>query len=353
MNSGTSIRLASALDKQLIREFIANEWSPEHVLVKSEVIFNWQYWDSFRNRPNFLLAEKNNLVVGIIGFTNYGQYLNSEEFIGFNWLSMWKVKSQASPATGLHLLFEMKKQFPSTPLATVGCNQRAKRIYEGLGFVTGSLNHFYVVGRRKTSILKGLVTIDGQDSLKYVDEVKFRNSFLGQELNEEKTIEVFRKFEVLGLEFDECKTAEFYIKRYLQCPIYSYRCHSIVDAIGEIICIIFFRIVDISQGSVIRILEIISPFNDIQIYNPVQDLLELNEADYADFYTSEPPNTKYEIFGLPLVKLDLNLPNLFEPLNLEKRVFNYAYEQGMKIKSISRGDCDQDRPFQVNPNYVT
>ena len=55
-------------------------------------------------------------------------------------------------------------------------------------------------------------------------------------------------------------------------------------------------------------------------------------------------DSKYEN-GFIRVESSMNLPNLFEPLSIEKSKLYFALKPNQEIPiQITRGDCDQDRP---------
>ena len=94
------ISRATTDDISGIVSFIDKEWKENHILVRDEKLFQYEYQYN-NNKINFLIARENNHIIGILGFIPYS--INRKYYIEENsdyCLSVWKVsKNLKSPTT--------------------------------------------------------------------------------------------------------------------------------------------------------------------------------------------------------------------------------------------------------------
>lgn len=335
-----SISFANLNDIRAIQGFIATEYVENHILFLSKELLLWQYFDYSKSQLNFVLAKNQNEVIGILGYTNYAQYVQTATPVGINWLSMWKVKQPYTNGLGLKLLSFLQNNDPDTPVGTVGCNERAKKIYELLGYEVGTLSHFVVISKALLPQLQGsdcqifeLTTgVSPRAYLFSVDRLRVPD-FINSLKNSQKI-------------FSFGKPPSFFIGRYLNCPVYEYHFLGIKNLAGEALGFMIYRIAESPLGRVIRILEIKSENFDLNIALSVMELLKNLNAAYADFYLYPVEEGSGSFMGMTKVNPPLEIPNLFEPFTKKMRMIHFAMDRKVPTAiSISRGDGDQDRPF--------
>lgn len=335
-----SISFANLNDIRALQGFITTEYADNHILCLSRELLLWQYFDYSKSQLNFVLAKNQNEVIGILGYTNYAQYVQSATPVGINWLSMWKVKQSYSNGLGLKLLSFLQTNDPNTPVGTVGCNDQAKRIYKLLGYEVGTLSHFVVISKALLPQFQGLdcqtfELTTGISSRAYLFPVDHL-----------KVPDFITSFENSGKVFSYGKPPSFFIGRYLNCPVYDYHFLGIKSLAGKTLGFMIYRIAESPLGRVLRILEIKSEHFDLNIASSILELLQNLNAAYADFYLSPVEEISFSFMGMTKVNTPLEIPNLFEPFTKKMRKIHFAMDRTVPTTiSISRGDGDQDRPF--------
>lgn len=338
----TSIHRAIISEISEIMDFIGTEWTAGHILSQSRELFLWQYAQQENRDLNFLLARDSKKIVGILGFTLNSQYCESAITNDIKWLSMWKVTSQAEKGTGLRLLNFAESNFPSFGTGTVGCNLRALEIYKSLGYLTGELEHFYYPNRN--------YYFDDSSIYNFASQGVLNSETAGLELCI-KAVEEDIILEKLNLhlkkspEVERFKPSKYFVNRYLNNPFYKYQYRLIFDSNQNELGFIIFRVSQTPKGNVLRVLELVMYEKRTNVGSVLEKLLHLNNCQYADFFTQILYGDSTCENGFIRVENSMNLPNLFEPLRIEKSKLYFALKLNQEIPiQITRGDCDQDRP---------
>ena len=118
------IKLAEFNDKENIQRFINQFWKRDHILTKSDKLFDYMYKNKKTNQYNFLLSIENDSINGILGFipTNhyYAKIIESSNII---WYSMWQVINiPENNLQGIRLIKNLSNLFPESNFGTVGAN---------------------------------------------------------------------------------------------------------------------------------------------------------------------------------------------------------------------------------------
>jgi hypothetical protein len=335
-----SIRQATEKDLNQVRNFIDKHWASKHILSTSKELFDFQYHDKYRKKYNFYLAEVGSEITGIIGFTNNSQY-STEVSNTVNWLSMWKISPRALPGQGLRLIKKIEIENAMEPIGTIGCNLYSKNLYSKLGYKTGQLRHLFAYSSQvpinQKSLIDDVINIPHR---KYnLSELSLKPLLTTVEINNT----IARNCAYLSQDKDQT----FYLNRYHKNPFYDYLFLSLEDPNKQSVGFVISRIVQGDKFKVLRILEIITSPETCSIYIPLRKFLENHEIQFADYYHFEISEIqrKYDLIELPA---DLNLPNLYEPFEPQKKVYHFAIKN-YKNNSLrlTRGDCDQDRPNKI------
>lgn len=338
----TSIHHAIISDIPEIMNFISTEWAAGHILSQSRELFLWQYAQHENRELNFLLARNNKKIVGMLGFTLNSQYCEVGITHDMKWLSMWKVTSEAEKGTGLRLLNFAESRFPSFATGTVGCNLKVLEIYKSLGYLTGELEHFYYPNYNYHFDDSSIYNFTSQELINFQTE----NLELCIEVVEENIM--LEKIDLhlkKSPEVEKFKPAKYIVNRYLNHPFYKYRFNLILDSNQNELGFIIFRVSQTSKGNVLRVLELVMNRKRTNVSSVLEKLLHQNNCQYADFFTKTLHGDSTYENGFIRVESSMNLPNLFEPLSIEKSKLYFALKPNQEIPiQITRGDCDQDRP---------
>jgi len=338
----TSIHRAMISDISEIMEFIGKEWTADHVLSKSKELFLWQYGRQGNEELNFVLARNNKELVGILGLTFNSQYCKTKITKDIKWLSMWKVTPEAQTGTGLRLLNLAESMFPTFGMGTVGCTIKALQIYKSLGYLTGELTHFYYPNNNHVFDNSSIYNFRSQELHKshkqdldlFVEDVEQNLTFKKLNLHLNKSPEV-----------GQFKPSGYMINRYLNHPFYKYQLKLIIDSNRSELGFIIFRVSQTPKGNVLRVLELVMNEKATDVSSALKKLLVQNNCQYADFYTKIVHEDNTYENGLMQVDDSMNLPNLFEPLLLQKSKKYFAIKLSQETSmQLTRGDCDQDRP---------
>lgn len=338
----TSIHRAIISDISEIMEFIDTEWAAGHILSQSRELFLWQYAQQENGELNFLLARNGKKIVGILGFTVNSQYCESGIPNDIKWLSMWKVTPEAENGTGLRLLNFAESNFPSFGTGTVGCNLKALEIYKSLGYLTGELEHFYYPNRNYSFDNSSIYNFSSQELLN--SQTADLELFI-EAVEENVMLEKLDLHLIKSPEVEKFKPSKYIVNRYLNHPFYKYQFKLILDSNQNELGFIIFRVSQTSKGNVLRVLELVMYGKHTNIGSVLEKLLDLNNCQYADFFTQILYGESTYENGFIRVENSMNLPNLFEPLSIEKAKIYFALKLKQEIPiQLTRGDCDQDRP---------
>ena len=138
-----SIRYAKKEDRDLLLNFLRDHWNKDLIFVKDSDYFDYEHWDQFHDRYNFVIAKEKETgqLVGCLGFIKY-QKEDKEAHIH---TVLWKVISGLShPSLGIDLLVFLQDR-PFLSISSLGINKRTKGIYRYLKFNLGQLKHFVLI----------------------------------------------------------------------------------------------------------------------------------------------------------------------------------------------------------------
>lgn len=340
------IRLANKNEINLIINFINEHWERNHFFVNNIDFFNWQYTNFKKKKINFLLAikKKTNSICSILGFIPFSKFdeSNNDEVC---WMSLWKTSEEAKGlGLGRELMNELEKTYKKSLLSTVGANFKTLEIYKKKGFIVGSLNHYYLINKKKNNfkLIK----------LEYAKKVNIHAKV--NEINKHKKIFI-ADINDINLFFNEQnlddikpkKTKNYLINRYLKHPIYNYNVLKIIEK-DKILGIVIIRKCVYKQFSALRIIDFIGRSMILKgLYQEWQKLLTKYNSEYVDFYNIGIKHLDLTQSGFEKrEEMDkVIIPNHYEPFE-QKNVDILFMISKSKYKSfrIFKGDSDQDRP---------
>ncbi|MFA6316396.1 MAG: hypothetical protein WC943_03175 [Elusimicrobiota bacterium] len=339
----TRIRLGRAEDIGRVMDFIGRHWSPGHVLSRSRSLMDWQHQDrSQPDRYNWLLAEREGDLLGILGFIPTSLFDRGLAGNNCTWLSLWKVRDDARHAgLGLGLLRALEKLEPSAPLGVLGINPAHPPMYRALGYKTGQLAQHAVFNpgaARKLAAAPASFPLPlprpGDAVLRPLTAVSLDADCVGLKLGSRAAAA-------------PAKTPSYFLNRYLRHPIYRYDLR-LVEADGRAQGLLATRVAEHGGARALRIVDFLGESSVLgRCGSSLGCLLEETGAEYADLWEHGLDRDALAAAGFSRVEPDgpLIVPNHFEPFTgLRSRIeFAVRGHAGTPFV-IMRGDGDQDRP---------
>jgi len=332
-------------DLKIVQEFIDHEWSPNHILVKSKKLFDWQYERNGDNY-NFIISKRDDEIIGVLGFINtfnYDKTLSKENII---WLALWKIKDGLGiPGLGLKMLNFLQENIDHDAIAVNGINLSHPPMYKALGYLSDELSHFYTTHQNsKFKIL------DEFNEYEHPKCINTGNEWL--ELNESKMRELNQSLFKSNSYIK--KSIIYFINRYLKHPFYKYYIYLIQSPNSIEKSLISLRF-DNAKGS--KVIRIVDYFGNPEILRNAGKGLNIimkdNKVEYADFWSYGIDNEIMESIGFKLITKSnkIVVPNYFEPFIKSNASIQFAFKSKKNKRNqnliIFKADGDQDRPNVV------
>ena len=332
-----TIRHAKFNDQERIIEFIKNNWSKDHIFVKSPDFFHYHY--KHNEGLNFILAESNHSseVEGVLGYICYGEKrFNTDIFLSF-----WKVMQNClDPVLGIKLLTFLKDELSPKGLHCTGINKKTIGIYKYMGHFTGKLQQYVYLN----------------DSLSNFEVAKVPENFT-QPHNENKPSEesLVPTSSLKGLDTSvfeanlPYKEPSYLINRYFQHPIYCYENYFLKEG-HENTALLITRPIEVKSRKVLRVIDYIGPKEKLsQALALIINKMKREDYEYVDLYIHGVSKEILTGTGLSLVSdhPGLVIPNYFEPFEQKNVDIHFFTSMNKDEVRIFKGDGDQDRP-----NYI-
>lgn len=321
-------------------DFINDYWQKDHILTQSKELLDWQHFDKKNGRYNFVIAKhrQTNEIHGIIGFIISNIYDENID-TPIRWGAIWKLRDDVS-AKGLGLMLKgfLEEEIPVKYIGGVGLSKYSKAIDTKLGESMGTLQQYYIANPHYLDYK--LILNPDIISVNY-SETKVMKEIFAEEFGEvAKTI------------IDKImpyKSIDYYINRYYNHPIYSYRCFLIED--NENSCLLFCRTCSAEGRSAIFLVDYIGDGSELSGTNKLfLELLDQENAEYICFPCYGIDETYLHDAGFVLRDAEKTiLPIYYEPFcrkNVELDFHFYSELSGEHI-IIVKGDADQDRPSRL------
>ena len=256
---------------------------------------------------------------------------------------IWKVKENINnPILGIQLLKYLENLKGVNTVFSVGINKNTLKIFEHLNIYTNKLRQYVLINRDISKFQIAKIN----DLKPSRCESKILKNYKITELKNKTDFDDFN-----FLEYKEnipYKTKDYFVKRYLDHPIYIYNIYGVFFK-KKLISLYFTRLQSHKNSKVIRIVDFIGkektifPFADF-----ISRLINTKNYEYADFYCFGLDYKMIEDSGFELVHIDnenLIIPNYFQPF-LKKNISIYFFSNTKNISNIKifKGDGDQDRP---------
>jgi hypothetical protein len=341
-----TIRRCQAEDVADVLAFIDVHWKPGHIFTRHRGLFDWQH--ALRDRPgeySIAIARRtaDRTLLGILGYIPTRLFDSS---IADNtvWLALWKVRDDADSAgLGLKLLTFVTDSEPHTTLGVVGFKAAVAPIYRALGFTTGELRHYVLpnpdVDRFEIATLHAPVRVPleaGNLSATPIDAANASAETANLQLGSRNA------------KAPE-KTAAAFIARYLQHPIYRYRCDVIASG-STAIGLLATRTAAHSGRTALRIIDYLGPDEAVPgLGSLVLEQIRTAGAEYADVYNWGIDPDLFARAGFLRIDPDGDdvVPDHFEPFEASNIRLRFAIKSDRPVV-LFKGDGDQDRPSQLS-----
>ena len=124
-----------------VMRYIHENWKADHILSKHKELMDYQHYDRYLHRYNWVLALDGETLVGILGFIPENRYDPLSKIIH---LAIWKSEILG---VGMMMLKFLKSLYPDSQICAVGINDQVEKLYVALGYQTGILDHLLFDGK--------------------------------------------------------------------------------------------------------------------------------------------------------------------------------------------------------------
>ncbi|MDC0454731.1 hypothetical protein OAL68_01790 [Candidatus Pelagibacter sp.] len=309
------MRFLKLKDIKILKKFIYNNWSKNHIFTKSDRLIKWQH-SSYKNRLDFYVVIKNNNILSLLGIINQSRDSQYSEISLAIWLSKQK-------SLGSKLFLSLEKKFSFKTIKGTTVNKKIIPMYKLLGFSVKKFNIYYLkpLSKIKQTVSKNLIMtkINKKENLKYL------------KLSE------FIKNKNINLK---------YLKwRFLNHPVYKY--HFISDKQNDLI--IIFRVIKIKNLKIMRVVDFLGTFKEKKIFiKKLNFYLYSNNFEYLEFFHYGYEDKFISKSGLKILNKKQKIAVYTEPFkNLTNDDFYCCYKTKKNMIKIVRADGDFDRPSVI------
>ena len=333
------IRLCRNDEISLLKTFLENSWSQNHIFLRNEDVLNFQHQ---RNSGyNFVVAyhQETNSFHGVLGIISPEFYI--DRIISNNqdvWLAIWKVeKSLAkSNSLGIDMLNYVDANFKPRSVSAIGINDNVALLYKLMGFELRKLKQWFIPN--KNVVNYSLIVGDMAVSSNKNDIPSYQIVECGFE--EESWLETF-------LSNSKAKRSFKYLaERYLNHPTYNYKVFAFLESESDVFSVVVGREVIANGSKAFRLTELfLKQDASLSLSASFDELMLSNSYEYIDFLEYGFDETLLVESGFILCTNDLFVPHLFEPFVADRKEVTIAYRSKFPF-NCTKGDSDLDRPNQ-------
>lgn len=327
------IRLAEYAEKKAILDFINVNWQENHVFVRWPELFDDYHKND--NLINYLIAIEDGKIYGVCGFI----YANHEKQPDV-WVALWKVIPSGSPSLGMDIINSLKSILNYRVLSCCGIKKEVKKIYEFLGFQTGTLKHFYRLNNNCEYHIAAVYD-NTQPDYTVSDDVE-----LVQILSEDEFRGIVKYERDVFHMVQPWKDRNYLIKKYFHNIAYKYLVYAIRTSQGEVDAVFVIKIVEANDSKAMRIVDFLGDESILELCGKALEQIMINHnCEYIDFY-------EYGISDSVLRKLGMRerdendkniIPNYFEPFEQKNIDIHFFTSQTADFRMF-KADGDQERP---------
>jgi hypothetical protein len=341
-----TIRHCRTEDVADVLAFLEAHWKPGHIFTVERALFDWQH--ALPGRPgeySMAIARRtaDDALLGILGYIPTRRFDPSLAADNTVWLALWKLRDDAETAgLGLRLLTYVTNSEPHTAIGVIGFQAEIRPIYEALGFTVGELRHYVMpnpdVDRFELATLRmpalapradGDLTAASVDAMNFLERVAAIDPEAG-------------RAQAPG------KTPVFFLGRYVQHPIYRYRC-DVVCRGGEAIGLLVTRLATHEGRRALRVIDYLGPQDAVPgLGSLILQQVRTAGAEYADVLNWGIDPGLFAQAGFSQIDPDGPdiVPNHFEPFEPRNIRVRFAIKVERPVV-LFKGDGDQDRPSRM------
>ena len=335
------IRLCRIDEKELLKDFVRQYWSNDHIFLYSDDILDFQHRED--SHYNFVVAyhSESSSFHAVLGFISPLFYSKGHIEPGDDlWLALWKVeKSLAETSSlGLDLLEFLDIQYTPRSISAIGIPDDVALLYKLLGFETGTMRHWFILNDINTtfSIAQVRTPLPTAKRGSEPSGVSIRKIQL-DELDKLRQTDAHRNLP---------KSLPYLISRYLHHPIYDYEYYAITDA-NELLGYYVGRRIKVKSAECLRITDMrlrIDP--QLSLRGVFQKSLVSENLEYLDLLAFGDMGFNPDSIGFSENDKNNFVPHLFEPFLPERHEVRLAYRSKTSFVCF-KGDSDLDRPSIV------
>ena len=321
--------------------FLKTFWNPNHILVKSRELFDWQYFNEQTGSYNFVIArnKQRKEIDCVHGFIPVSKY-DKNNTTGYMWGAIWKVRDDIRVfGLGIAIKCYMNRIFPMSKYLAFGMSGFSIDNHASMGFECGEAEHYFMLNPEKTEfyLCDGVLPYN---DINYNGDDKF--------LFEEYSVKDFQKIDdksIIFKAYNSFKSKDFYINRFFKHPWYEYKAYAIKK--DDVKAIVFTRECIVEKSKCLRIVDYVG-IHDwlIPVNGKIKRLLKSNDYEYIDLIIAGENPVTMAMAGFINKKVDskIIIPNYFEPFLKENVNVYYARYKNSTSTIFYKADGDQDRP---------
>lgn len=332
---------ANELEKLL--NFLRVAWKPNHALLKSKALLDFQHYDRGNDAYNFIVAE--NELTGeydaLVGYIPVAQYDEELRENGDYWGAIWKRKDDVVNDEINMVGAEVYQRLFTLPYFHSHCgislSKDAVRCCRAMRYKFGFMHQYYIINKNMTNFS----VADNVARNNYIDPSETKlNGWNVEWLDFSKL-----KGDEIQPFYKPNKSIEFLSNRYYKHPIYHYDFLGLYEK-SSLRAILVTRTIIVNESKVLRIVDALGKL-DGYIYESIQDILQEGNYEYVDFLNYGVDNAVFREMGFLELNFEndiLVLPNYYEPFERRNVKMTIVHKDKYDGFTAFKGDADQDRP---------
>lgn len=324
-------------------DFLKVAWNPNHSLVKSKALLDFQHLDKENNAYNFIVAE--NQLTGqydaLVGYIPTSQYDSKLKENGDYWGAIWKRKDNVENDEITTIGSDVFQHIFSLPYFHTECgislSKYAVKACKAMRYKFGFMHHYYIINHN----IRTFNIADNVTKEKCLDPSEKRDngwdikpiSLRNEDVNRIKPF--YKPF----------KSVPFLINRYELHPIYHYDFWGLYQNV-TLKAVLVSRTIEVNNSRVLRIVDAYGKLGGY-IYNSIQTILNEGKYEYVDFLNYGIESSVFKDMGFQELDFEndkLILPNYYEPFERRNVKMTVVHKGTYDDYIAFKGDSDQDRP---------
>ena len=142
-----NIHFCSIGEVDKLVDFLKKYWRENHIFVLSRKLLDWQHLDESNNRYNFVVAKEKftgeiHSILGFVPTSQYDRNIRNTEI----WPCIWRTRPDVNvKGLGTVLYYFLKENIEIETISILGISEIALSIYKKWDFISGKINHYYII----------------------------------------------------------------------------------------------------------------------------------------------------------------------------------------------------------------